>query len=222
MFNDFLHLIFPETCVACDEVLPKGKEHLCHVCTQLLPFAEINSDETFRKLAGRVDVEAAFAYLKFNKTGIVQKLLHNLKYNNNPELGHFIGREFGSYLKDQNIELPKDGLIPVPLHPSRQKERGYNQAEVIANGLAESSGSGVSVSYLKRIKESISQTKKGRAARLTNMSECFSLNEKTDIKGLHVGLVDDVITTGATIEACCLCLKAAGVGKITVFTIANA
>ncbi|MBC7390997.1 MAG: ComF family protein [Opitutaceae bacterium] len=191
-------------------------------CTYLLPRLELDNEETYRKLAGRVKISSAYSFLKFNKSGMVQKILHEVKYNNNPDLGFFVGQQFGNYLIKENIALPKDGLIPVPLHPQRQKERGYNQAEVIANGLAENSGLEVHTNLLSRIKESLTQTKKGRTARLDNMLECFALSTKTDLKGMHFGLVDDVITTGATLEACCLCLEKAGVGEISIFSIANA
>ncbi len=153
---------------------------------------------------------------------MAQKILHEIKYNHNPELGFHVGQQFGDYLGKANIILPKDGFIPVPLHPKRQSERGYNQAEVIAEGLAENTGSKVHKSFLIRTKQSLTQTKKGRAARLDNMLECFSLSTSMNLKDMHFGLVDDVITTGATLEACCICLEKAGVGQISIFSIANA
>ena len=222
MLRDFLHLIYPETCVCCSEVLPVGFKHLCPTCLQLLPVLEFDDEETYKKLAGRVKIESAYSYLKFNKSGMVQKILHQVKYNKNSDLGFFIGQEFSKVLKKSNVILPRDGFIPVPLHPTRQKERGYNQAEVIANGLADFSNSKVQTGILSRTKESRSQTKKGRSARLENMLECFTLSTGLSLKGMHFGIVDDVITTGATLEACCLCLEKAGVDQISIFSIACA
>lgn len=222
MFSNLIHLLFPKTCICCQNVLNEQEPHICGSCHLELPVLEIDDDTAIKKLAGRVKIESALAYLKFNKSGKAQKILHEIKYKDNQELGIYMGKQYANYLKTNNIELDFDILVPVPLHSKRMKSRGYNQAEVIAKGLSEELRIDLNTNSLLKAKEAQSQTKKGRVARLENMQDCFAVSELVDMNGKHIAIVDDVMTTGATLEACCLSLEKAGVGKITVLSLAVA
>jgi len=222
MLQSLIHLLFPKTCVCCENLLNEQEPHICGSCLLEIPVLEIDDDSAIKKLAGRVKIESALAYLKFNKSGKAQKILHEIKYKDNHELGIYIGKQYANYLKTQNIELDFDILVPVPLHSKRMKSRGYNQSEAIAKGLSDKLGIDLNTISLLKTKEAQSQTKKGRVARLENMQDCFVVSELVDLKGKHIAIVDDVMTTGATLEACCLSLEKAGVGKITVLSLAVA
>ena len=222
MLRHLIDLLFPKTCVCCEEVLNEQEPHICGSCLLDLPIIDLNHALILGKLAGRIKPATTYAYLKFNKLGKAQKILHELKYKDNQELGIFLGKRFFDYLSVQSVYLELDFLIPVPLHSKRLKTRGYNQAEAIAKGMASQSGIVLNTNALIKAKEALSQTKKGRTARLENMQNCFTIAPNTDLKGKNVGIVDDVMTTGATIEACCLCLEAAGVNRITILSLAVA
>ena len=222
MFQHLIDLLFPKTCVCCEEVLNEQEPHICGSCLLELPVIDLHDTLISSKLAGRIKPANTYAYLKFNKLGKAQAILHELKYKDNQELGIFIGKRFFEYLFAQAIHLDLDFLIPVPLHSKRFKTRGYNQAEAIAKGIANQSGIVLNTNILLKAKEATSQTNKGRTARLENMQNCFIIAPNIDLKGKNIGIVDDVMTTGATIEACCLCLEAAGVNKITILSLAVA
>lgn len=222
MLSHLIDLLFPKTCICCEEVLNEQEPHICGSCLLELPVIDLNDTLVTSKLAGRIKPANAYAYLKFNKLGKAQKILHELKYNDNQELGIFIGKRFFDYLSAQAVHLELDFLIPVPLHSKRLKTRGYNQAEAIAKGMADLSGIVLNTNVLLKAKEASSQTNKGRTARLENMQNCFTIVPNIDLKGKNIGIVDDVMTTGATIEACCLCLEAAGVNRITILSLAVA
>jgi ComF family protein len=221
MFGELLHFLFPETCVCCENVLEEKEAHICTICLQQLPILESDDVATFHKLAGRVNLYKAHSFLKFNKSGKAQKIIHQIKYMGNASLGIFVGKLFSQYMTENGIDLDFDCLIPVPLHPKRLQSRGYNQAESIAKGFAESKGIFLDNSLLKT-KEALSQTRKSRASRLENMKDCFDIATSHALQNKHIAIIDDVITTGATLEACCLCLEKAGVKKITVLSLAVA
>lgn len=222
MLNHLIDLLFPKTCVCCEEVLNEQEPHICGSCLLELPVIDLNDMLVISKLAGRIKPANTYAYLKFNKLGKAQKILHEIKYKDNQELGIFIGKRFFDYLSAQTVHLELDCLIPVPLHSKRLKTRGYNQAEAIAKGIADQSGIALNTNILLKAKEASSQTNKGRTARLENMQNCFTIAPNIDLKGKNIAIVDDVMTTGATIEACCLCLEAAGVNRITILSLAVA
>jgi len=222
MLHHLIDLLFPKTCVCCEEVLNEQEPHICGSCLLELPVIDLDDTLSLGKLAGRIKPANTYSYLKFNKLGKAQKILHELKYKDNQELGIFIGKRFFDHLSAQAIHLELDFLIPVPLHSKRLKTRGYNQAEAIAKGIADQSEIVLNTNILLKAKEATSQTNKGRTARLENMQNCFTIAPNINLKGKNVGIVDDVMTTGATIEACCLCLEAAGVNKITILSLAVA
>ncbi len=222
MLNYLIDLLFPKTCVCCEKALNEQEPHICGSCCLELPVLETNDESALRKLVGRVKIEKAYGYLKFNKLGKAQKILHELKYKDNQELGVYMGEIFGIFVNEKLLINKIDLILPVPLHSKRLKSRGYNQAEAIAIGLAKQLEIKLDATLLVKSKEAISQTKKGRFARLENMQDCFTLASGTDLRGKHVAIVDDVVTTGATLEACCQCLLNAGVEQITVLSLAVA
>ncbi len=174
------------------------------------------------KFLGRLPLKHAWAYLKFRKTGIVQHLLHQLKYNNQPEVGIRIGKIFGKELNDLSRAREFDLIVPVPLHPARLRNRGYNQSAKFAEGLSESLGipfrDGISI----RLQNSKTQTKKTKTERWENVKQVFDIKNTEAVKGKRILLVDDVITTGATLEACGQQLLMAGCSELSIACIAEA
>ena len=210
MFNDFINLIFPELCAACNHALLKNEVVICTSCELSLPKSNACFDQNnplLRSFFGRVDIKMAAAYYQFNKQSKVQHLLHQLKYKNYQEVGDKIGQLFGHELNSsiyfKGIEL----IIPVPLNDKKLKQRGYNQSELFAKGLSSSMGIPVSTSCLYRNIHSKTQTNRSRYNRWENVKDAFEVKNIEEVRGKSILLVDDVITTGATIEACASLLK---------------
>ena len=222
MLQDLLHLFFPVTCICCENILHNNEEHLCISCLECLPVLDEKQDPIVQKLAGRIRAHHSYSFLKFNKKGMAQKLLHELKYNRNPELGLYLGSLLAESLQKSGATWEIDCLVPVPLHPKRLAQRGYNQAEQIAKGISEKLGIPVNTSILSKVKENQSQTKKGRLARIVNLKDCYEAKKGTVKEEMKIALVDDVITTGATFEACAIALEKASLPKLSVVAFAVA
>ena len=184
----------------------KNENVICFRCQNELPQTEHwrNADnKLMARFNGRVELLGAAALFQFQKEGPVQHLLHQLKYRNRKEIGEFLGKMFGEKLKQENSIIKNiDLIIPVPLHWKKLKIRGYNQCEPFAKGLSETMNVPWSSTALERIHENISQTKKKRFDRYGNVAEIFSVSDSNQITNNHILLVDDVVTTGATAEAC--------------------
>ena len=199
------HLIFPENCIACqDELSPQD--------TQLCPFCYMDLDHThFEKYSeaskvdklfwGRVPVEHTYSHLFFKKGGSTQQILHELKYKFNAQIGRSFGEDIGHTLKGKKEWSDIDFLVPVPIHPKKAFSRGFNQSALIAEGISKSLGCPLHTLGLKKNSHTISQTQKGRFLRWDNVKNNFSLTIKDDLNGKHIAFVDDVITTGATLES---------------------
>lgn len=222
-WKDFLDLIFPRNCPQCGRALFDFEPCLCTVCQGSLPIANFHlrpfDNELTSKIRGLTRVNRVMAYLRFSKKGKSQKLLHQLKYRNKPEIGEEMGRLYGLLLSKHGYLREWDVIVPVPLHPMKQKRRGYNQSEKFAVGLSKSLGIKVE-DLLERKKFTETQTKKSRLQRLDNVEEVFDLSQGTKIEGLKILLVDDVITTGATLCACANVLLANGAKHVDLATIA--
>jgi ComF family protein len=169
---------------------------------------------------GRAEVMQAGSFLMFQKKGAVQKLLHALKYRSKPEVGHILGKWYGQDLKKTNVFADCDLIIPVPLHKKRQLKRGYNQSELIARGLAEELNIPVLTDVLCKKNFTETQTFKSREERWQNTFQSFEVSNAESIRGKKILLVDDVITTGATTEACIYQLNMAGCAEISVASLA--
>jgi ComF family protein len=181
---------------------------------------EINNELQVR-LSHRFEVTNAVALFKFAKSSRVQHILHALKYKNRPEVGVMLGKVLGQKLADASIVKP-DIIIPVPLHPSRKRKRGYNQSAKFAEGLAVKLNIPFSDTIITRLVKTDTQTKKNKLNRWQNVSEVFYVKDPFTVKGKRILLVDDVVTTGATIEACAHILKQNGCAEINIACIAEA
>ena len=203
--RDFLSLFFPNYCFGCNLSLAKGEDILCTYCLLELPktnYHLLEDNPIKTKLTGRIPIKHAWAFLKFRKTGIVQRLLHQLKYNNHPEIGVKLGRYYGLELAKAGHQNEIDLIVPVPLHTIRKRRRGYNQSAKFAQGLSETLGIPWDESISIRTVTTATQTKKSKQERWENVKNVFDVHDVDKVKGLRILLVDDVITTGATLEAC--------------------
>lgn len=221
--KDFLDLVFPRNCPQCGRALFDFEPCLCTVCQGTLPFANFHlrpfDNELTSKIMGLTQVNRVMAFLRFTKKGKSQKLLHQLKYRNRPEIGVEMGRLYGLALLQSGYQGEWDVIVAVPLHPMKQKRRGYNQSEKFADGLSKSLVI-KQAELLERKKFTDTQTKKSRLQRLDNVEEVFELRPNQNIFGLRILLVDDVITTGATLCACANVLLANGAKHVDLATIA--
>lgn len=227
-YTHFLDFAYPKICVACEKQSTDSESAICVDCLWNLPRtnSHISGNNVLEyKLWGKLETSGVYSFLSFSKRGYVQNILHSLKYRNNTALGIFLGRLYASDLKSNDIFDEIDYLVPVPLHSDKLKSRGYNQAECIAKGIGEVLNVKVLNSFLIRTKTGASQTKKlGRFNRFKNLSDAFEISAVTEvnIKGKTVALVDDVLTTGSTVEAAGQELLKNGVSKLYILTIASA
>jgi len=217
-------LFYPVTCGACGEALVDQESQICTICQITLPVTNyhlesINPLDNLLKLRLRVDFISS--YLLYDKGLRTQNMLHAIKYQGQKMLATRLGELYGYDLKNSFPQQP-DSIIPVPLHKKKLRERGYNQSESWAQGLATSIGTEVDTTSLIRTKYTNTQTKKSRADRISNVESAFSITQTSNLKGKHILLVDDVITTGATLEACGLRLWNAGIASLSIATIAYA
>ncbi len=222
--EDFISLFFPRYCLSCSVALVKGEETLCTRCIFDLPRTNYDKEDNLVKdrLAGRLPLLYAFAFIKFKKRGNVQRLLHALKYNHHPEIGVKLGKVFGKELNEMGLGSAFDLIIPVPLHNSRKRKRGYNQSAKFAEGLSFSLGVPWDESISIRQTKTATQTKRSRGQRWENVKDVFSISPTSALKGSRVLLVDDVITTGATLEACGMHLIHNGCRELSIACIAEA
>ena len=203
--DSVLQLVFPQVCNGCGSDLVSEGNKLCLLCHESLPQTSfhLHSNNPVEKLFwGRLPVTAATAQYYFSKGSLVQHLMHRFKYRGDRELGLFLGRLMGHQLKETNRFKGIDILIPLPLFPEKEKRRGYNQATLLCEGIAEVWNKPIVKGAMIRTTYTESQTKKNRIERWQNMEGRFQLMDMAAVKGQHILLVDDVVTTGATLEAC--------------------
>lgn len=227
LLADFVALIFPRVCLACEEPLGRGEEHLCTGCRAQLPYTDYHrlppaDNPLARRFWGKVPVAHALSYLRFVRHGRVQHLLHQLKYQGQREVGTVLGRWYGHELHQHGLAGTFDLLVPVPLHPRKLAKRGYNQADYVAEGLALGLQAPWAARVLRRTLHTASQTRKTRVERWHNVATVFEVADPARVVGQHVLLVDDVLTTGATLEACASALLAAGARAVSIATLACA
>ena len=207
--RDWLHstlnLFYPRVCAACGESLLKDEVTVCTTCRFTLPRTgyELHADNPVAQtFYGRVPFHAVTSCFFFAKSGKVQHLIHQLKYKGNKEAGFFLGQQMGESIKEAPLFQGIDYLIPVPLHPKREKQRGYNQSLMIAQGIREVTGIPIGDKYLVRGIYTETQTHKSAEERFKNVKDIFEVHHADELKGKHVLLIDDVLTTGATLESC--------------------
>lgn len=174
------------------------------------------------RLYGRFQFKHALALFSFKNESKIQGMMHAIKYANSPMLAHSLGMRCGKFLKENSLSAEIDLVVPVPLHTKKTKLRGYNQSAFFASGIAEASGIACSEDCIRRVRFTETQTKKDSLERFLNVQSAFDLNKPDELSGKSVLLVDDVLTTGATLEACAETLLKANVRDISVATIAIA
>jgi ComF family protein len=204
VLTDFVSLFFPINCVCCQTTLFKHEHSVCNLCYVNLPRFDnaYHSTNLLEKmLEGRVKFKRAFSLFNYQKESKVQQLLHQLKYKNQPEIGNYIGEWMASELKCNDL-INADLILPIPLHPKKEKIRGYNQSDKIAMGFGNKLGLRVDNKVLFRKVFTNTQTKKGKNERWENVKDVFGILPDSIKPKSKIVLVDDVITTGSTIEAC--------------------
>jgi ComF family protein len=225
LLNSLSHLVFPNLCVCCDGYLTFQEEAICDLCYFRLPRFEnyANPENSVaKKLWGRLPLVYSSSYLQFNSNSDVRKILHEIKYKGNRNLGIEMGKALGRAM----LKIPQltnaDIIIPIPLHPKRELERGYNQSNLIAHGMSEVMGKHVYADSVVRKKYNSTQTSKKRYERFINSNEIFKVVKPQLLENKHAILIDDVITTGATIEACGNALLEIEGLKLSVVSLAAA
>jgi ComF family protein len=204
IIESILHLLFPHICPGCGTDNLSHKNILCLHCMASLPetFFEYYPDNPIeKKFYGRIPVQAATAQYFFSRSSILQRLVHQLKYNGNKEVGYQLGRLMGISLK-KSARFNADAIVPVPLFAARERKRGYNQSLILSEGIAEELHLPILKNIISRPDHTQTQTLKGRIERWKNIEGKFRLVDPSSIAGKHILLVDDVITTGATLESC--------------------
>lgn len=220
---DFIALLFPDLCRACGTALVTGEHLICTDCQYHLPYTNfhLQADNIVAKqFWGKLPIAAAYSMLYFTKGGKVQQLMHQLKYKNQPQVGNLLGSLASGQLQSSTIFAQVDFIIPVPLHKSRLRKRGYNQSSHFAEGLAERLSAKLITDNLIRVKATKTQTKKSRTERAENMQSVFGLKNPDQLTGKNILLVDDIMTTGATLEACGAVLLQVPDVKLFIATIA--
>ena len=220
--DSLAHLLFPHICAGCGIDVISKESMLCARCIVELPETDFHihlNNPVEKKFWGRLPLESATAQYYFDKGTLIQHLMHQLKYRGNKELGKQLGGFIGQALTKSDRFKNVDALIPLPLFPGREKKRGYNQATVLCEGIAGIMNIEILKNVVIRNYNTSSQTKKGRIGRWQNMEGRFELINADQIKGKHLLLIDDVITTGATLEACGLELLKPGDVRLSIATL---
>ncbi len=223
--TDFISLLFPELCTACGESLVSNEKLICTDCLYNLPYTNFHlqpNNIVAQQFWGKINLEGAYALYYFAKGGKVQNMMHHFKYRGMHRIGNLLGNIAGEQLIKNDRYNSADLIIPVPLHKSQLKQRGYNQSACFAEGLAEKLNAEVELNNLLRIRATETQTHRSRFSRFENMQEVFVVKYPEKLIDKHILLVDDVITTGSTLEACGMeLLKVPGI-RLSIATIAYA
>ena len=225
MLVSLLNLFFPKVCYACTNILSDNETYICVSCRHNLPvtnFHKTNDNALLKMFYGRVKINNATALFRFEKKGIVQHLIHQLKYKNQEDVGLFLGEWLGEELKSIKNYKNIDAVIPVPLHKNKLKSRGYNQVEKFGKQIALALDTKYIDDVLIKVTNTTSQVNKSRFARWNNSIELFKIKNEEAIQNKHILLVDDIVTTGATLEACVIELNKAENVTISIATMAMA
>jgi len=225
MIKYLLHLLYPDYCIGCDLQLQSGEHILCTYCRIHIPetnFHRYNDPNMQKVFQDRIPIENATALFHFEKKGQVQQILHNLKYRGQEHISSFLGNWLGVQLATSPKYAIIDVVIPVPIHPKKKKIRGYNQVSGFAQALAKHLNCHCEEHLLLKSKNTKTQVFKNKFKRNDEIYNAFTLSTKIDFKDKHILLVDDIMTTGATLEACGLVLLQIPNIKLSIATIAIA
>ena len=223
--HSFSHLFFPHTCAGCGNDLIAREQLLCLQCVSNLPVTgfEAHRENPLEKIFwGRVSISKAMSLFYFTKDSVMQNLLHEFKYKGKKEIGYYFGRMMGNALINSERFYDIDALVPLPLYASKEKRRGYNQSAIICNGMTEILKIPVLNNAVIRTAATETQTHKNRIERWQNIDGKFELKDPSSLTGKHILLVDDVVTTGATTEACAAVLLQAPNTRVSIATLASA
>jgi ComF family protein len=220
---NLVSLLYPELCVICREPLVENEKFFCFACFLRLPrtnYHLFRENRAIERLAGKISLEQASSYFYYNKGGVAQKLIAEIKYRGNQSLGEWIGKHLAKDMISSGFFQGIDYIVPVPLHRSKEKKRGFNQAEKIAGGISQITKIPMETTNVFREKANITQTRKGLFDRWKNTLNLFQINNPVLFEEKHVLIIDDVLTTGSTVEAVAQSLlKSPGI-KISLLTLA--
>lgn len=220
-WDDFINIVFPRVCLSCNTILVYQEEHICTKCRFSLPKTNYHLQEQnllVKKFAYEPKVCHVSAYLHYTKGGVAQKIIGRLKYHDTPEIGVMMGEWYGVDLVKNS--WPIDFILPVPLYPSKLKRRGFNQSERFAEGLSNSMHVPVKANIVSRNRNTSTQTRKTKVQRWQNMDSVYAVSRQSDLQNASVLVVDDVLTTGATIGELVALMSQCGVDSIYIATIA--
>lgn len=221
-FNPLLDIVYPQLCISCDLEDPLDGIPFCINCLDELPFAQLHNerDNIVEKFFwGRVEIEKGTSLFYFQKGSAVQEMLHHLKYKNQKSIGTTLGIYYGQQLRGSDFIKDIDIILPVPIHVSKKRKRRYNQSAVIAEGISSVTNIPWNDSTLIKNRKSVTQTEKTREERLQNLAQTFLIPDPDLIKDKHVLIIDDILTTGATLETICK-MVAEKAGKVSVAVVA--
>ena len=216
------HLFYPHLCEGCSKPLTKQEKVLCISCEAQLPETAhdtVKGNDAEMRFAGRVPFVRAASFAYFTNDGLLQHLVHGLKYSNKQNIGVYLGKLWGKRMVATGWAEGIDMIVPVPLHPAKLAKRGYNQSVLIAQGISEATGIPVRDRLLLRTRNTETQTNKTRTERVNNMSGAFAIAPEQNLAGKHILLCDDILTTGATMESCAMALQAEKSVKISLTTV---
>ena len=222
---DLFHLFYPRICASCADSLNSDEKAICLSCKYQYKRPKFHDDpnnDVEKRFWGKIKVEAVSAHAQFIKDGLLQKAVYELKYKQNTQVGEELGRELGYGLKNSERFANVDLVLPVPLHKAKKRKRGYNQCDYIAQGVAEAMGIEWLPRQMRRNVYNISQTGKSKYSRFKNTENIFQAYDDGYLEGRNILLVDDVITTGATIEACVKALQKVKNAKVYIASVAYA
>ena len=225
LIGDMFYTIFPDLCISCLKESKTRKSYFCINCLHEMPYTDhfqISENTVTKHFKGRIPLTHGAALLSFRNQSNVKNMLHGLKYRGKRETGQILGEIAGQKLIESSLFGRPDLIVPVPIHPKKKLLRGYNQSGIFGQGISISSGIKMTENHLIKYTETASQTGMARTDRVKNVSSTFQINKPEELAGTHILVVDDVVTTGATLEACCLLLLKAGAKKISILTIAAA
>ena len=222
LISEFSSLFFPKVCAVCGEELLTSEQAICLRCLYKLPRTDnyrVKDHAAEKLMAGRIPFERIATFCVYTKGGVLPPLIHQLKYHQRQEIGLLLGRLFGEDLLGSDFLAPIELIVPVPLHPRKEKQRGYNQAQLIAEGLSQATALPLSVGTLNSKVYNPTQTLRTRTQRWENVRDIFRVIRPEAFQNKHLLLVDDVITTGSTLEACGVALTRCREVKFSIATL---
>ena len=219
--SDLIDLIFPRCCMVCDELLSPQEKDICLDCLRKLPKVEkIHLEEIEKTFWGKIAIERATSFIYYHKSSPYNNLLHSLKYKNRPEVGERLAYLAANELLETGFFDGIDAIVPLPLSKKKLRKRGYNQCDYIAAGLSRATGIPVLKDAVERAVANESQTSKNREERWKNVEGIFTISDASSLQEKHILLVDDILTTGATLASCATAMQQTSGCRISIFTLA--